>query len=194
MKPYNKKFIIIVFRTCLFILGVMIGMFLYSTFSTVEPEQENTTTKTVTTYIHDTVTHEIKSKYIVVDSQYFQLPPIIDSLSIVNMYFAKYFYNDVLVDSSIAATIIDTISQNKLIGRKFTYNLLKPTVINNITNTTVLKRKKEVFISLFGYANSNYNALGINANYVNDKMIYGVGYDLLNKGVYLQAGFKLYSK
>ena len=54
------------------------------------------------------------------------LPSGIDTLKVLNDYFATRVYNDTLRDDRIEAVIIDSISNNKRLSRNFSYKLLAP--------------------------------------------------------------------
>lgn len=181
-------------RVIIFLLLVCSSVYIWKSINKYDVPEEVISTKTVKVLIHDTITHRVISKYKVVDSIFVEVPVLVDSALVVKRYFAKYYYKDIIKDSNLVININDTISQNKLIFRKLTYKLLKPTVINYNTNTTLLQRKKYWFASAFMYTNKDFNALGINANYIHDKNIFGAGYDFLNKGIYFQFGYCVLSK
>ena len=65
------------------------------------------------------------------------IPAIIDTAALLKDYYSKVLYKDVLVlpDSLGTVSIIDTISQNKILGRTFNANVKQRT----IKETTIVK-------------------------------------------------------
>lgn len=59
----------------------------------------------------------------------------IDTLAILRKYFAVHTYSQTIRDGYIEATVFDTVSQNRILGRGFTYKLIQP--IKTIESTTV---------------------------------------------------------
>ncbi len=96
----------------------------------------DTITKEVTTYVPKIVTRiktEIKTDTI-------RLTQKIDTLSILEDYFAKYVYEDFQQLDSLNLTIKDTISQNKILSRKIIYDLIYPTT--TVTETKYINKNE----------------------------------------------------
>lgn len=67
--------------------------------------------------------------------------PVLDTLAltrIIESWFTHYYYSQTLRDSNIEASIKDTISQNRIISRHFTYKILRP---DSIVTSTITQPK-----------------------------------------------------
>ena len=67
----------------------------------------------------------------------------VDTLSILEDYFATYAYTDTLKKDSVTFIINDTISQNKILSRGINYSLVYPT---KIISTEREVNKRELYI------------------------------------------------
>jgi hypothetical protein len=94
----------------------------------------DTITKEVTKYVPKIVTR-IKTE---IDT--IRLTQKIDTLSILEDYFAKYVYEDFQQLDSLNLTIKDTISQNKILSRKIIYDLIYPTT--TVTETKYINKNE----------------------------------------------------
>ena len=78
------------------------------------------------------------------------IPAVIDTAALLKDYYSKVLYKDVLVlpDSLGTVAVIDTISQNKILGRTFNASVKQRT----IKETTIVKElpKTKVFYGLEG--------------------------------------------
>lgn len=76
----------------------------------------------------------------------------IDTSAILADYFAKYFYNDTLIDNKVMFVAIkDTISENKIIYRKPTIHYFPTYITKTITTKEATKRKLYVGGSISGF-------------------------------------------
>ena len=112
------------------------------------------------------------------------IPAVIDTMALLKDYYSKVLYKDVLVlpDSLGTVAVIDTISQNKILGRTFNANVKQRT----IKETTIVKElpKTKVFYGLEGGFNkadfvSSVGA-GVLINTKKDK-IYQLGLGVTNQ-------------
>ena len=112
------------------------------------------------------------------------IPAIIDTLALLKDYYSKVLYKDTLVlpDSLGTVSVIDTISQNKILGRTFNASVKQRT----IKETTIVKElpKTKLFYGLEGGFNkadfvSSVGA-GVLINTKKDK-IYQLGLGVNNK-------------
>lgn len=126
---------------------------------------------------------------------YRQLPADIDTVYVLKEHFGQFTYKQVVRDSNLEATIFDTVSQNKIVGRGFSYKILRPAEIQYITN--IPKPKMKLFAGVV-----------IGANIPPDKLVaapslmlltkrehlYGYSYDVAGKthqaGIYWKVGLK----
>ena len=78
------------------------------------------------------------------------IPAVIDTMALLKDYYSKVLYKDTLVlpDSLGTVSLIDTISQNKILGRTFNASVKQRT----IKETTIVKElpKTKVFYGLEG--------------------------------------------
>ena len=108
------------------------------------------------------------------------IPAIVDTQALLHDYFAKNIYKDTLnlPDSLGTVSLIDTITQNKILGRTFNASVKQRT----IKETTIVKElpKTKVFYGLEGGFNKadvvSHLGLGVLINTKQDKMFHlGVG-------------------
>jgi hypothetical protein len=114
------------------------------------------------------------------------IPAIIDTVALLKDYYSKVLYKDTLVlpDSLGTVSVIDTISQNKILGRTFNANVKQRT----IKETMIVKElpKTKVFYGLEGGFNkadfvSSVGA-GVLINTKKDK-IYQLGVGVNNQTI-----------
>lgn len=120
------------------------------------------------------------------------IPANVDTLAIIKDYLAKYYYVQTIKDTNLSVTITDTVTQNKIAGRGFSYQILKTQQI--ITNTTTITpaTKTKMFAGLqlngsktqFGFAPS----LAIETK---KEHLYAIGYDVLNGSIQGSLYFKI---
>jgi hypothetical protein len=110
----------------------------------ITPSEPTIITKVETKY--DTITKEV-TKYvpkivtrIKTEIDTITLTQDIDTLSILEDYFAKYVYEDFQQLDSLNLTIKDTISQNKILSRKIFYDLIYPTT--TVTETKYINQRE----------------------------------------------------
>jgi hypothetical protein len=98
----------------------------------------------------------------------------VDTLSILEDYFATYAYTDTLKKDSVTFVINDTISQNRILSRGINYSLVYPT---KIISTEREVNKRELYIGFgLGGDKQQLSYLGSELMLRNKKeRIYGVG-------------------
>jgi len=108
------------------------------------------------------------------------IPTIVDTQALLHDYFAKNIYKDTLQlpDSLGIVSLIDTITQNKILGRTFNASVKQRT----IKETTIVKElpKTKIFYGLEGGFNKadvvSHLGLGVLINTKADKMFHlGLG-------------------
>ncbi len=150
-------------------------------------KKEIKTTDTVTRIILDTKWYPLAAerKPKAADSVFVPVPAKVDTQAILKCYFAKYAYRDTLVDSNIVVAIADTVSQNSILSRNYSYQIKRPQTLQQITNT--LKQPDKVGFYFGASASLNKNLLaGFSPEVMitsKNKAAYGIGYDLLNKSL-----------
>jgi len=82
-----------------------------------------------------------------------QIPTVIDTQALLQNYYAKNVYKDVLIlpDSLGTVSVVDTITQNKILGRTFNASVKQRT----IKETTIVKELPKT--QLYWGLNSNFN-------------------------------------
>jgi hypothetical protein len=112
------------------------------------------------------------------------IPAVIDTMALLKDYYSKVLYKDTLIlpDSLGTVSVIDTITQNKILGRTFNASVKQRT----IKETTIVKElpKTKIFYGLEGGFNkadvvSSVGA-GVLINTKKDK-IYQLGLGVNNK-------------
>jgi hypothetical protein len=112
------------------------------------------------------------------------IPTIVDTQALLHDYFAKNIYKDTLQlpDSLGTVSLIDTITQNKILGRTFNASVKQRT----IKETTIVKElpKTKVFYGLEGGFNKadvvSHLGLGVLINTKQDK-IFHLGLGVANR-------------
>ena len=90
--------------------------------------------RVITNVIHDTI---IQIEY--------RIEPT-DTVAILEDYFARYFYEDTVVNTdSFYVIVYDTVSQNQIAGRSTRYNILYPVITNTITEKHYINAR-EVYL------------------------------------------------
>jgi hypothetical protein len=139
------------------IAGLVIFIGVYILFFTPDPEPQEPIITTVTEI--DTVFTEVLKevpkyvpKYIDrVVRDTVEMPLDVDTLAIIEDYFARYIYSDTLkVDSLGFGYITDTVTENKIVERSVVWDYRIPSIRETITTTIQLppKRKREFYIGL----------------------------------------------
>jgi hypothetical protein len=101
-----------------------------------------------------------------------------DTIRIISDYSRVYAYNDTIKLDSNTFYIQDTITQNKIIGRKFEANLKEKTIY--ITKTIQPKVKNALYIGLMGEIREDkqLDGIGIGLMYkVKEKALIGFNYN-----------------
>jgi hypothetical protein len=114
------------------------------------------------------------------------IPAVIDTAALLKDYYSKVLYKDVLVlpDSLGTVSVIDTISQNKILGRTFNANVKQ----RIIKETTIVKElpKTKLFYGFEGGFNKadvvSHIGMGILLNTKTDK-IFNLGIGVANRVV-----------
>jgi len=147
----------------------------------ITPSEPTIITKVETKY--DTITKEV-TKYvpkiitkIKTEIDTIRLTQKIDTVAILEDYFAKYVYEDFQQLDSLNLTIRDTISQNKILSRKIFYDLIYPTT--TVTETKYINQRE--FYVGFGLngTSTQFNYIGGSILYrTRKKQMFGIGLGL----------------
>ena len=132
----------------------------------------DTIVETVETYIPEYRT-KIKYKTVHDTIEIHDTVPV-DTLSILEDYFATYAYTDTLKKDSVTFVINDTISQNRILSRGINYSLVYPT---KIIQTEREVNKRELYLGFgIGGDRQQLSFVGSELLLRNKKeRIYGVG-------------------
>ena len=86
---------------------------------------------TETHYYYDTTLYEIKvnpPKPVVTVIR--EVPALVDTLAIIQDYYAVRYYRDTISDSSLTVIISDSISRNSIVHRDFVYRITRPVEVH----------------------------------------------------------------
>jgi hypothetical protein len=143
--------------------------------STVGPRIERDTVVKYITITKETPVYVPKVKYINrfnIDTLLVHTP--VDTLSILADYYSEVYYNDEQDLDSLRLTILDTVSQNRIIGRQIKYTLKYPQT--TITEKIYLNQREFYFGLGLAGRTSQINYLGSEFLYRNKKQqVYGFG-------------------
>lgn len=164
----------------LLIVVLLVLLYLQRSCSSTPPSEPEVITKIEVQYdTVETVTTSYVPKYITkVETIIDTITTPIDTLEILQNYYAKFFYSDTLqVDTLGYAIINDTITQNMILARDIRTNLLIPTT--TITKEIYLNNREFYWgIGLQGKS-SQLNYLGGELLYrTKTQQVYGVGLGL----------------
>ncbi len=153
-------------------------------------EEATTKSDTVTKYIYNDKWHTIYIKGKAIhDSIPYVVPTIIDTASILKLFYTQYHYRDSICDTNLIGINTFDITENKLKAHSFTYKLLQPLKQTTITNYIEKKQKP---VLLFG-ASANLQQkqiIGLSPEclYLSKKQMgFGLGYDVLNNSYSLKV-------
>lgn len=109
-------------------------------------------------------------------------PKTIDTPAVVRDYYSKNVQYAEYRDTNISISITDTTQKNSVVGRGIEYKILKPIA------QTLAPLKRELYAGL-----SVYKGGFIPKVLIKDKKgkLYGGGYDVINKNIYLEMSLKL---
>jgi hypothetical protein len=144
-------------------------------------------TKVKIFYLHDTVIHTIPVYHLApAETVFIPVPAKVDTSLILKDYFAKVFYRDSVCDTILKAWISDTISENQITSRKFSYKILRPLEIEDVSTTTVKVSRPFAFYigGAFGFSKRVFSGVGPELLLTTPRQIaFGVGYDLLTENL-----------
>lgn len=123
------------------------------------------------------------------------VPQDVDTAEILRQYFAIYTYTQNIEDTMIKATLTDTVSKNKIIGRSFTYKLVKPIKVVESTTITETYNPSGFYAGAFSTLSKSGAGFGAQGSYQfpNGRQL-TVGYDFLNKSVLVGAQLRIYAR
>lgn len=124
------------------------------------------------------------------------MPVPTDTAAIVRDYLSVRFYADTLKnDTSMLAVVEDSVSANRIVSRRFTYQNRRPTAINT---TIIQPPRKEPALRLYAGAFAGYSprslrfAAGPELTFaLRGGFIGRYGYDVAGNGHQVSAGWKV---
>lgn len=148
-------------KAVLVTLLVAIILFLIFRNSTYIKDQPTIITKIDTVYQEKTFTRYKKGDSIpyIVISENIRIDTIRDTIKLINDYLSVKVYTDTITIDSSKFTIIDTLSQNMIQGRRFLAYIKERTV--TITNNIQEKNKNSLYLGILGDLRRFDNKLGI---------------------------------
>jgi hypothetical protein len=167
-------------KLSLFFLGFFIGLLICWLIDSRSTNKEIETVVTVDTirtvgFVPLPVPYPVK----VVEPS---LPELIDTSAVIYSYYTKRIYNDTLINNDrLIVSVIDTVSENSLLGRSVFYNYWYPEVTKTRTPSS----------RLFVGADSRGT---VNVIFEKGKFLFTGGYDIANKTPVAGVGFKIFEK
>jgi hypothetical protein len=102
----------------------------------------------------------------------------VDTAEILRRYFARYFYNDTIRDTSFIAIIQEVITQNRIIDRQFKLQNTRAQAITYVTNITTPSPKWYVGPSVSYNGKVGFGASGL---WRNNNHAFGLNIDVTNR-------------
>lgn len=136
-----------------------------------------------TVYVHSKDTFKIEKISVVQLYDTLYLPVYIDTAEVIKNYYTKKTIKRKLIDTNVEINLTDTLYQNNLYPGIATFDVKHSLIVKN-TITTITKYPK-LSIGIFSTFSKNISA-GVCANLYKKQYSYGAGYDLVNRGLYLQ--------
>lgn len=163
----------------------------FAAFKFCQPQAINTIEKS-TTIIYDSTKKIIEPKGPATIStlSFYPVPAAVDTAAILRIFFTVFTHYQQYQDSNIRAEILDTISQNKILGRKFNYQLLRP--IKTIESSTVTLNPKGWYGGIFMPISGGRLGIGPKLSYLTERqLLFDAGYDLVNRQFVIGTQIKL---
>lgn len=163
------------------------------------PEQKAIIVKE-TEYVYDSVPKEIpvpKPYPIPGKDVLIPVPANVDTQAILQAYFTKKYYSQVISDDSLIATINDTVFNNQILSRAFTYKWLRPTTINHTEIKNFLPEQRMKLYGGFFLSGTKEKFSDIGPELLlttrkgfSYKVNYGVASKQIGAGIHWQIKFK----
>lgn len=170
--------------TYLLLLAIILLLILNMCRKSTEPITVNVN-KEVKNY-YDSTTKTIAPVIMPTMTSYCLVPvPIdVDTAQILKNYFAIHTYTQSIEDTMIKAVITDTISQNRITGRRFDYRLVKP--IRTVESYTFTQRYSGIYAGAYASFGKSSAGFGLQGSYLfkSGKQAQ-IGYDLINKSIFV---------
>lgn len=167
-----------------FIITLIIIIFMQkcgNTITNLQPSYKITVNK-----YYDSTAKEIKVPVpIPGDSIPYPVPTEVDTLAILKKYFTKYYFEQVVEDSNLRAVISDTVFQNAIVSRKFSYKWKQPVSIVTENKTILPPPRLSVGMDVMISKTTVDIMPGIIYNHKN--WSFTAKYPVLSKGVVLGA-------
>jgi hypothetical protein len=149
-----------------------------------------------TTYIYDTLLYEmydtIPVPVQVVENLTYEfydtitiydtIPIAEDTTDIIKDYYRLRIYNEVFADDNLEFHLFEQVGANRVLKRSTSYRILRPDKI-------ITKHHQY----LYGGVSLYPNGASVNLLYSNQRFIGGLGYDPMNKGIFVTGGLHLLS-
>lgn len=126
------------------------------------------------------------------------VPADVDTAAILRLFFTKYYYSQTIEDTNLRAVIRDTIHQNKIFSREFTYQWLRPVKVEQTIIAPADKKAFKVYAG-FNLSGSKDGFTGVGPSLIlktKKDNVYFLGNNLLEKqpnvslGTYWRLGKK----
>jgi hypothetical protein len=177
-KKKMKDFLDYTFWVLILLLGIFAGYHLRA-FSGGRME-ETVRIDTVFIHVHDTLP-SLPVQVKIIEKQ---VPADVDTVAILNDYFAQKIYDDrEIIRDNLKILIRDTISQNTILGRSIIYDFTYPEITK-----TVLQKPLYTLSAFIDTRMSPSLAIGYKRVYIQG------GYDFRNRATFVGVGLKLFEK
>jgi hypothetical protein len=117
-------------------IGLLIYIYLCQEHCAPSPQQYDTTYTVTHTYDTNIYSHQIPAPKPKASVEYVPYPVMIgevDTAEVIRAYFTAHYYEEMIEDTNLIVMIQDSVFNNNITWRNFSYRLLRPTAIHNTT-------------------------------------------------------------
>lgn len=174
-------------------IGFFMLGFVFLNYCHPQPQASTHTIEKQITHVYDSTPKVIVPNVPpgIITHCFYPVPSDVDTAAILRAFFAVSTYSQSIEDSLIKANITDTVSQNRIIGRQFTYKLTKPIRTIESSTLTITESANGVYLGAYVTGGKSTLGFGPQLGYGYNRLHLGAGWDLINKQVLISGSYRL---
>lgn len=119
----------------------------------------------------------------------------VDTLAILKDYFARVIYIDTLKNDTSALVVVeDTVTQNRLQGRRLIFANRRPVAVIHSTTVNYPDKKLKLYLGGTVMTSAEYNEIGVGAKLQKGSWLFGYEYGTLHNSHSVGVYYTLFSK